>query len=118
MTCSNLLLQKLTSRDDANREDDSKYITVRIYEAIILMHCSIQEAGINFIKDIRASDAGKYALQLMDIIFTDEEMASSIYEESSKSKKPGLDRKRVAFLEGKITCLYQLIAHVLHLIIL
>lgn len=53
----------------------------------------------------------------MDIIFTYEEMASSIYEESSKSKKPGLDRKRVAFLEGKITCLYQ-IAHVLHLIII
>ena len=82
------------------------------------MHCSIQEAGINLIQDIRASNAGKYALQLMDIIFTDEEMASSIYEESSKSKNPGLDHKRVAFLEGKITCLYQLIAHVLHLIIL
>ena len=80
------------------------------------MHCSIcmLEGGINLVQDIRATNAGKYAVQLMDIIFTDEEMASSIYEESSKSKKPRLDRKRVAFLEDKITCLCQLITHVLH----
>lgn len=42
----------------------------------------------------------KYALALMDALFTDEEMGSSIYAASIHSKNPGLDGKKIGLLEG------------------
>ena len=38
----------------------------------------VQEKGVNLL-GIRASSADKYALALMDALFTDEEMAKSCY---------------------------------------
>lgn len=49
---------------------------------------------------VRAVDEEKYALQLMDALFSDEEMAVSCYIASQKSKKPGLNPKKVELLEG------------------
>ncbi len=58
------------------------------------------ENGVNLLT-IRAEDPYKYALHLMDILFTDEEMASSCYVSSKRTKKPGLDPARVTVLEGE-----------------
>ena len=51
---------------------------------------------------VRAVNEEKYALQLMDILFTEEEMASSCYVASQRTKKPGLDCAKVRLLEGNI----------------
>ena len=52
---------------------------------------------------IKAADPGKYALNLMNALFTDEEMGSSCYKKGlgSKSEKPQLSPKRVKLMEGK-----------------
>ena len=44
---------------------------------------------------ISARDPYAYALQAMDILFTKEELASSLLFSSKKSTKPELDKKRV-----------------------
>jgi hypothetical protein len=51
---------------------------------------------------IKAVDAPKYALNLLNALFTDEELGSSCYKKKprSKSEKPPLSPKRVALLEG------------------
>ena len=49
---------------------------------------------------IRAEDPFKYALRLMDVFFTDQEMAELCYVPSKRTKKPGLNADKVAFLEG------------------
>lgn len=59
----------------------------------------IKESGVHLL-NLRAPTPSKYALQLMDILFTDEEMSSSIYEVSKRSSKPGLDAEKVQYLEG------------------
>uniref|UniRef100_A0A1X7TD73 Uncharacterized protein n=1 Tax=Amphimedon queenslandica TaxID=400682 RepID=A0A1X7TD73_AMPQE len=64
-------------------EEESKFIT---------------DTGVNLLQ-IRATNPSKYALQLMDIIFTDEEMSSSVYEASKRSTKPGLNITKVQYLE-------------------
>ena len=51
--------------------------------------------------NIRAPDPGKYALNLMDVLFTDEEMRGSCFVATARTKKPALDITRVALLEGK-----------------
>ena len=45
-------------------------------------------------------DPGKYALQLMDVLFTEKEIASSCYAEAKKTTKPGLDPEKITLLEG------------------
>ncbi len=59
----------------------------------------MQENGIDLLT-VRAVDPAKYALQLMDVIFTEAEMATSSYISSNRTAKPGLDVTRVALLEG------------------
>lgn len=62
--------------------------------------------------NIRAAEPHKYALMLLDALFTDEEMASSCYAASKRSEKPELDRTRIRLLEGMRwftythTCIY------------
>ena len=57
-------------------------------------------------------DPSKYALTLMDVLFTDDEMRQSVYRSSSRSSKPGLDVNRIKLLEGNtngmclVTCKY------------
>lgn len=53
---------------------------------------------------LSAVEPNKYALQVMDALFSDEEMASSCYITSKRTNKPGLDIERVTLLEG--TCIY------------
>lgn len=53
--------------------------------------------GVNVMR-IPAWDAYSYGLQLMDILFTKEELSSSLLFKSKKSEKPGLDQERVAKL--------------------
>ncbi len=55
---------------------------------------------------LRAVDEEKYALHLMDVLFTEEEMAQSCYISSQRSKKKGLDPKRVELLEGDTIVTY------------
>ena len=49
---------------------------------------------------LRTADIAKYALTLMDVLFTDEEMGGSSFMPSLKSNKPALDQERVDLLEG------------------
>ena len=62
--------------------------------------------GVNLLQvlkteDYDRKDPGKGALKLMDVLFTDDEMASSCYKRSSRRfVKAGLDEKRVKLLEG------------------
>ena len=49
---------------------------------------------------VRAIDPPKYALALMDILFTDEQMRQSVYKTSRHSPKPGLDCEKISLLEG------------------
>ena len=59
----------------------------------------LKENGVDLLK-IRAVEPMKYALHLMDVLFTEEEMAESCYTSSSRSTKPGLDQNKIALLEG------------------
>ena len=49
---------------------------------------------------IRAVNPAKYALQLMDVLFSDKEMSSPCYSGSSRTDKPGLDPAKILILEG------------------
>lgn len=50
--------------------------------------------GVNLMR-LSSRDAYSFALQLLDILFTKEELASSLLFQSKKSDKPGLDQERV-----------------------
>ena len=50
--------------------------------------------GINILR-LSARDAYAFGLQLLDILFTKEELSGSLLSKSKKSTKPGLDRERV-----------------------
>ena len=63
---------------------------------------SLQENGVNLLQ-ISAVNPQKYALALMDALFTEEEMSESCFKESKRSTKPPLDKERVKLLEGIIT---------------
>ena len=49
---------------------------------------------------IPSRDAYAFGLQLMDILFTKEELAGSLLFQSKKSEKPGLNRESVEKLLG------------------
>ena len=51
---------------------------------------------------MRAVNEEKYALQLMDALFSEQEMASSCYGASQRTKKTALDPSRIALLEGEV----------------
>ena len=55
---------------------------------------STTENGINVMR-LPSRDVYSFRLQLMDIMFTKEELASSLLFKSKKSDKPGLDKVRV-----------------------
>lgn len=57
--------------------------------------------GINLLR-IPARDAYAYALNLLDSLFTKEELSSSLLFKSKKSEKPALDRERV---EKLLSCI-------------
>ena len=54
-------------------------------------------SGINITR-LPSRDAYSYGLQLLDIFFTKEELASSLLFKSKKSSKKGLDPEKVAKL--------------------
>lgn len=56
--------------------------------------------GVNLLR-IPSRDAYAYALALMDVLFTKEELAMSLLFKSKKSEKPGLDRERVEKVLGE-----------------
>ncbi|XP_019858135.1 PREDICTED: uncharacterized protein LOC109586390 isoform X2 [Amphimedon queenslandica] len=58
----------------------------------------ITDSGVNLLT-VRAETPSKYALSLMDIFFTEMEMANSCYCPSKRTKKPPLNSDKVAFLE-------------------
>eukprot|EP00731_Ephydatia_muelleri_P013442 Em0007g752a len=62
----------------------------------------LTEDGIDLLS-IKAVDSAKYALNLMNALFTDEKMGSSCFKKrlGSKTEKPQLSPKRVGLLEGK-----------------
>ena len=55
--------------------------------------------GVNVMR-IPSRDAYAFGLQLMDILFTKEELAGSLLFQSKKSEKPGLNRESVEKLLG------------------
>ena len=56
-----------------------------------------KEAGdtINVMMRLQSRDAYSFGLQLMDLLFTKEELSSSLLFISKKSEKPGLNPERV-----------------------
>ena len=56
---------------------------------------------------IQAIDPNKYALALLEALFTDEELGRSCYAKTSRSTKPPLPAEKIALLEGK--CCYSLV---------
>ena len=68
------------------------------------MHTNVtkhmQVNGINILR-LSARDAYAFGLQLLDILFTKEELSGSLLFKSKKSSKPGLDRERVDQLLGE-----------------
>ena len=50
---------------------------------------------------VHGKDCFKYALSLMDILFTKEEMASSCFYATGRSKKEALPQEKVQLVEGK-----------------
>ena len=60
----------------------------------------LQVSGTNLLR-LPARDAYSYALSLADIIFTKEELSSSLLFKSAKSEKPGLPKLGVDKLFGK-----------------
>ena len=52
---------------------------------------------MNLLK-LKVSNCEKYALVLMDALFTDEEMASSCYMKTDRSKKPPLPQDKITLL--------------------
>lgn len=51
--------------------------------------------GVN-VMQIPSRDAYSFALTLMDVLFTKEELGSSLLFQSKKSNKPGLESEKVA----------------------
>ena len=56
---------------------------------------------------IRAQDPPKYALALMDAIFTDEEMGTCCFSAGKRSTKQPLPEEKIRLIEGtdKALCL-------------
>ena len=84
-------------------KDVKQFLTVRCYINYKNQYHikSSQDDGVDLLS-IKAVGAPKYALNLLNALFTDEELGSSCYKKKprSKSEKPPLSPKRVALLEG------------------
>ena len=51
---------------------------------------------------LRAVNPEKYALALMDALFSDEDMGGSCYAVSKRSTKPPLEQSKIQLLEGNM----------------
>ena len=61
--------------------------------------------GINLLK-VHATDEFAYGRLLLDTLFTRAELKDSLVFKSTKSEKPGLDKKRVELLLSKLSPKY------------
>ena len=55
---------------------------------------------------IRASDPNKYALALLEALFTDEELGRSCYAKTSRSTKPPLPAEKIALLKASVAIVW------------
>ena len=72
------------------------------------MFISILGNGVD-IRNIKAHDIFKYALVLMDALFTEEDMSTSCFFQSERgtaSDKPPLEPSKVKLLEGKLNVFF------------
>lgn len=60
----------------------------------------MQDKGVNLLT-LQAPDPEKYALVLMDALFSDSEMATSCYVATKRSKKNPLPPEKIELLESK-----------------
>ena len=61
-----------------------------------------QDSGLKLL-EIQASDIFKYSLQLLDALFSEDELSSSCYQVAGRgtpSNKPPLSPRRVKCMEG------------------
>uniref|UniRef100_A0A1X7TWP0 Uncharacterized protein n=1 Tax=Amphimedon queenslandica TaxID=400682 RepID=A0A1X7TWP0_AMPQE len=68
---------------DGEQKVDTKFVT---------------DTGINLL-ETAAPDPAKYALALMDAIFSNAEMANCCSKASKRTTRPGLDSEKVKLLE-------------------
>ena len=61
-----------------------------------------EESIFKAVRRSHARDAYSYGLQIMDVLFTKEELSKSLIFASKKSSKPGLDKKKVEEMLGEI----------------
>ena len=64
-----------------------------------------QTGSINLLR-LPAPTPYAFALSALDVLFTKEELSTSLLFESKKSDKPGLDHQKVEVLLSKSTLLY------------
>ena len=61
-----------------------------------------EESILKAVRRSHARDAYSYGLQIMDVLFTKEELCKLLLFDSKKSIKPGLDKKKVEEMLGEI----------------
>ncbi len=60
---------------------------------------------------LRATSPEKYALALMDSLFTEEELSQSCFMASKRSTKPPLNEQNIKLIEGKIAIIITLVVY-------
>ena len=75
------------------------------YLLSVLMQNCFQIGSINLLR-LPAPTPYAFALSALDVLFTKEELSTSLLFELKKSDKPGLDHQKVEVLLSKSTLLY------------
>lgn len=78
------------------------FLSVRAVASSYSIIIILQKNGHNVMR-FPACDVCAFALQLMDTLFTMEELSKSLLYKSDKSKKPGLDEERSVILSTTVT---------------
>ena len=79
-----------------------KGMRLHVHVMIVLFTFSyIQGDGVNLLS-LPGEIPRQYALNVMDALFTMEEMGTYCFRENSRTTKPGLDVKKVQLIEGKL----------------
>ena len=71
-----------------------------MYICFKCIHSFQQENGVNLLM-LRAVSVDKYALALMNALFSEEEMAWSCFVESKRSTKKSLNKEKIQKMKGK-----------------
>ncbi len=105
-----LILSTLKKRDKLNtcakeKTPEARFITVSFCYNIRVIHIittrfHLQDNGVNLLT-FGITKADKYALALLDALFSEDELANSCYKATDRSKKGPLNEEKISLLEGQ-----------------